>query len=117
MKISYDDIRKESSLFDWFFIHALTLKDKRSGRKVINNMNRPKDGKWDIKLTIEGIELPLLKTFKDLEKQDEERIKNKALELIQEKLNRINDVLIDRCSCMEEEVKKIILDKNIESVE
>ena len=117
MKISYDDIRKENSLFDWFFIHAITLKDKQSGHKVINSINRPKDGEWDIKLTIEGIELPLLKTFKDLEKQDEERIREKALELIQEKLNRINDVLMDRCSCMEEEVKNIILDKDIESVD
>lgn len=117
MKVSYDEIRKENPFFDWLFIHALTLKDKRSGSEVINNMNRPKDGKWDIKLTIEGIELPLLKTFKDLEKLDEERIKKKALELIQGKIIRINDVLMDRCSRMEEEIKKIILDKNIESVE
>ncbi|KKN33237.1 hypothetical protein LCGC14_0805760 [marine sediment metagenome] len=117
MKISYDDIRKENSLFDWFFIHAITLKDKQSGRKIINSMDRPKDGKWDIKLTIEGIELPLLKTFKDLEKQDDRRIKEKAVELIQEKLNRINETLMDHYENMENEVKKIISDKNIESVD
>ncbi len=117
MKISYNDIRKENSLFDWFFIHALTLKDKQSGHKVISSINRPKDGKWDIKLTIEGIELPLLKTFKDLEKQGDRRIEEKALELIQEKLNRINEALMDHHENMEKEVKKIILDKNIESAD
>lgn len=112
MKITYDDIRKKNSFFDWFLIHAITLKDKQSGERVINKL-RPEDGKWDIKLTIEGIELPLLETFEDLQKQDKERITEKAIELMDEKLNEITEVLMELHGRSEEEVKAIIQGKKL----
>ena len=107
MKITYADIRKKNSFFDWFFIHAVTLKDKQSGERVINKL-RPEDGKWDIKFTVEGVELPLLETFEDLQKQDEERITEKAVELMEEKLHEITEALMDMQERGEREVKAII---------
>lgn len=53
----------------------------------------PKDGKWDIKLTINGVELPIVEAFEDLKRGIDTHIKEEAMGLISDKLSDLDDVI------------------------
>ena len=90
-QITFDEIRNKHHFLEWVLIHAITLKDA-----VPDIKRNPDDGGvLTLKFEVNDVELPILKTFKDLEKQDEERIRKEAAKLIEEKLGNLDDLLSD----------------------
>ena len=81
-KMTIIEMQAKCNLLEWMVINAVTKKAENELMKKI-----PKDGKWELKFTMEGVELPILETFKELESNHEEHIKENAKELINEKFN------------------------------
>lgn len=100
-QITYDEIRKTCSFLDWVFIHAITLKEAAS---KIKNFHADT---YDISFTVNGVELPIIKTFQNLGKQDERRIQEAAKKLVEEKFADLDNDLSD----IFEDVKNTYLEK------
>jgi dihydroneopterin aldolase len=66
----------------------------------------PRPFKLDVKLTLNDTELPLLETFADFEKQVDKMVKEKAFELIDEKLSDIKDTMTDIFKEVEDKIRK-----------
>ena len=49
------------------------------------------EGGHDVQFIVNGVELPLLEIFKDIENQIEEMVRKKALELLEEKFADMSD--------------------------
>jgi len=105
MKISIQEMRnKHLWLLEWVVIHAFTLLKKKDQEEI--KLTKDQEG-LDIKLTMNGVELPLIQSFEDMQKQDDDRIKKEAKELVLEKFQQYEDFLYD----MMKELKKDALKK------
>jgi hypothetical protein len=92
------DFEKEKDTFlGYCMISAITHRFKR-------DINIPGIGRggYDIQFIVNGVELSLQKTFKDIESQIDEMVRKKALELLTEKFGELTDI-VDQIS---EELKK-----------
>ena len=81
-KMTIIEMKAQCGLLEWMVINAVT---RESEAKLIPKI--PKDGKWELRFTMEGVELDVLKSFQELESNLDEHIKEKAKELINEKFN------------------------------
>lgn len=101
-QITYDEIKKTCPFLDWVFIHAITLKD------AVDKIKNLKPGQpYDISFTVNGVELPIIKTFQDLGEQDERRIQDGVKEIIEDKFTDLDNNLSD----LFEDVKNAYLKK------
>ena len=73
-------------LLHWAVIHAVSEMPVKMEEKWVEF---PKDGKWEMKLFMHDVELPIMETFKELESQLDSMIKDKAKEIVNEKFNDI----------------------------
>lgn len=91
-KLTIQEMRDKAPLLEWLMISASVYKDKN-----INNIwpELPKDGKWNIQLIVNNVELPAVEAFEKIRKQDERRIKEEAVKLLREKFYNLDDVLED----------------------
>ncbi len=91
-KLTIREMQAEASYLEWAVISASTLKDEN-----IENIwpEMPKDGKWDIKLIVNGVELPIVEAFEQLREQDERRIGKEAIRIIEDKFTDLENVLFD----------------------
>jgi hypothetical protein len=94
MIIDYDKVK--DTLFGDCFLNAVTKS------KTLGTNSKP----LDVKLTLNNIELPLLETFADFEKQTDRMVKEKALELINEELYDIRDTVSEMFKEVEEKIRK-----------
>ena len=78
----------------------------------------PKDGKWELTLTMSGVELPIMKTFKLLESNIDEMVKDKAKELINDHFadlfSAVEDTLDDMTEVMKEKITELT-EKNLKN--
>jgi hypothetical protein len=95
MKIDFG--KERDSFLGYCMVNAVTHADK-----VSEVTGKSPDGNYDIQFIINGVELPLEETFEDIEKQMDEMVRKKALELIEEKLADISDTAYQ----ITEELKK-----------
>jgi len=95
------DISKHrDDLLGWFLIHCVSKKMKEV-------FPEPNTKHFDVKLTANGVELPLLETFAEIDRQMESMIKKKALELIKEKFDDRESRIYDLFSIIEQHLIKI----------
>jgi len=66
-----------------------------------------KDGKYDIRFIVDGVELPVEKVFEGIEKQIDRMVFEKANELIEQKMEDIVSELVETVSS----VKSLIVNK------
>lgn len=98
MNVSFDKI--QSKLSGWAIVTLATDHARRvTGREqaLIQDVpgweNLNADGKMDVKLVIDGVEIPFLPCMEELEKQDNQRIADKAVELLKEQFAEISNRL------------------------
>jgi len=88
----------------WLIIHSVTelgdmdtiLKAHPEGKKT-----------WDVRLTIDGVELPLDKTIDQIEKNLDEHIVKKARELISSKMGEIENEIDELAENVREQVEEM----------
>lgn len=91
-KLTILEMKEKAPYLEWLMVSAVVYKDKD-----IENIwpELPKDGKWNIQLIVNDVELPAVEAFEELRKQDEYRIKEEAVKLLREKFYNLDDVLED----------------------
>ncbi len=106
-----EELRKECNLLEWCLINAVVNQQKTneiiSAEKTDEHGNR----KFDIKLVVNGVDLPLMKTFKDAEKQMDQMILDKAKDLVNERLNEFDSKLDEAYQDFEDKITEIILER------
>lgn len=86
MKIDFMKIR--DTFLGYCLVNSVTHRDK------LNEVTgKCSDGLYDIKFIVNEVELPLEETFEDIEKQIDEMVRKKALELLEEKFGEMTDVV------------------------
>lgn len=85
MIIYFDKIH--DTFFEYCFFNAISHANKEI-KKIVGK-------EYDVKFIVNDIELPLDKTFKDIEGQMDRMIAEKALELYKEKLSDLDKDLYD----------------------
>lgn len=91
MKESINELRKQSEFLVTMIIKAVT----RKGNIAKIYPRFPKDGKWDIKLTMNGVELPIIEAFKDIEDAIDSYVAEEAHKLICDKFSDLQDIIYD----------------------
>jgi predicted enzyme involved in methoxymalonyl-ACP biosynthesis len=87
MKINFEE--HKDNLLGYCIVNASTKKDEN-----IENIWPELDSKnLEIQFIINGVELPLIQSFDDIQKQMDRLIKEKAFELFQEKLGDISTMI------------------------
>lgn len=98
---------------EWFIIHAITElpkeeQDKLYSQDLLNN---------SVTLTINGIELPVRKTFEYIDSQLDEIVAREAKKLVKEKLDNLIEPAYEKLSelrqVIDDVVDKIINQANI----
>lgn len=105
-----EELRKECDLLEWCLINAVVNQQKLDEIITAEKTDEKGHRRFDIKLVVNGINLPLMKTFKDAEKQMDQMILDKAKELLQEKLNEFDSKVSDVYEDFEDRIKDIIID-------
>ena len=100
-RMTFDEMRKDYPFLEFMFIKAATLK-KGAIDELIEAKNE--DGTYEISLMVNGVELPLIEAFRDLEKQRDRMIREVAAELIKEKFANLDDVLYEAERTLREEL-------------
>ena len=95
MKIEYDKVR--DTLFGHCFLTAITKAN------ILNSRVGPFE--YDVKLTLNGVELPLLKTFVEFEKQVDRMVNERAMNIVSEKLDIIEFNISDLFKEIEDKIR------------
>lgn len=96
---------RKCELLYWAVLNAVT----KLGKIEKTWPEFPKDGKWEMKLIMSGVELPIMDTFKELESQLDAMIKDKAKEIINDKFNDLFSGVEETMEDMLEEYKDRII--------
>jgi len=86
MKIDF--MKERDSFLGYCMVNAVTHADK-----LVDITGKSPDGNYEIQFIINGVELPLKETFEDIEKQIDEMVAKKALELLEEKFLDMTDIV------------------------
>jgi hypothetical protein len=105
--MKWEDMPK---FLQWAFVEAAVKKNKNV-QEIWPDMcggNEPKE--WDIKLVVNGVDLPLLETIKNIESQLDRMVKEQAEKMLQNKIGEVDAILTDFLDVMfqhtQEEFKK-----------
>ena len=86
---------RECNLLEWLVINSITKKG--NVEKIWPEFT--KDGKWEIQFLMNGVELPIMKSFKELESSLDEMVQRAAEKIVENKLSdfdySLDDVLDD----------------------
>ena len=74
-------------------IHAITYADGPEGRPVPDGLLPDKEGNMDVKLIVNGVELPFDKVMKQFEEHYMKALQGAAVELLREKASHMMEVL------------------------
>ena len=91
MKTTIKEMREKSD-----FLHHMMIKSvTRLG--TVNEVwpEFPADGKWDIKLTMNGVELPIVEAFEELKETLDINIREEAMNIIHDKFFDLDETLND----------------------
>lgn len=90
---------RRGSFADWLFIHAIAKHAKRVTGGVdihaVPGWEKLSSEEVEVCLTFDGVEVPFLQCMQDMDEQRERMVKEQAGELLDEKLNAIDDMLND----------------------
>jgi hypothetical protein len=92
-----DFMKERNTFLGYCMVNAVTHKYK-DGKTFLPKV----EGGHDIQFIVNGVELPLIETFKDIENQVEEMVRKKALELLVEKFGDMTDIVFQ----ISEELKR-----------
>jgi hypothetical protein len=95
-KMKFDFEKERDTFLGYCLINAATHKYK--GKEFLPQV----DGGLEIQFIVNGVELPLHETFKDIEDQIDEAVRKKALELLEDKLSDLESLVYQ----INEELKK-----------
>jgi len=89
MKATFKELREKSDFLYHMIIKSVTKKG------VVSNIwsEFPADGKWDIKLTMDGVELPLIEAFEDLKETLDINIREEAMNIVHDKFFDLDETL------------------------
>lgn len=109
-KVKFEDIRKN----DWaehIFIHLLSEKYTDDELSQIIKDTKKKGEGYDVELKINGEEMDFMVFAQHVQKQDEERIKKKALDYISENFGDLSCAIYEIQEKIEKELReKLTLD-------
>jgi len=91
MKTTIKEMREKSD-----FLHHMMIKSvTRLG--TVNEVwpEFPADGKWDITLTMNGVELPIVEAFEELKESLDINIREEAMNIIHDKFFDLDETLND----------------------
>lgn len=103
-KVDFMDYR--NTFVGRFIIKAISSPKLKIVKEVI--ANRPDKGSDDWVLTINGVEVPFIKTLEAFEEYLDEAVLHKANELLAEKSAEINDILDDALDDAFEQAKAVL---------
>lgn len=101
-----EDLFRRESWMEHMFIKCITAVNKKAGDKMVEAWN---NGGWNVKLEVEGIEVPLQKIMKEWEEQFPRMLGEAARDLVKDKfvglsekfdetLERAQSAMIDHIS-------------------
>lgn len=93
---------RKCNLLHWAVINAVT----KLGELEKVWVEFPKDGKWEFTLTMSGVELPIMKTFKLLESNIDEMVKDKAKEIVNDKFDDLFSAVEDTLDDVTDKLKE-----------
>jgi hypothetical protein len=109
MKFKIDN-RSLSHFITHFVIKGVTKLSKANGKdidKIWPDMFGLKSKKdWDLQITLNGVELPALEIFAEIESQMDELIVQKACSLIKDRFSNISEIMEDFEGLIINEVKE-----------
>lgn len=73
--------KDRSFLYHWALIHAIVLAENKAGKRV-ERIYQGEGGGRRVALLVNGVQVPLVETFADADKQVERMIEEKAHELL-----------------------------------
>lgn len=82
----FEPDKERNSFWHWLLIHATSLIDKEDFAKVLEIAQASPERRFEIKLTMNGVELPPRRMIELLEKSLDKMIEEKAADLLQRKL-------------------------------
>jgi len=91
MKATIKELREKAGFLYDMILKSVTMKGN------VNDIwpEFPKDGKWDVKLIMNGVELPLIEAFEELKETLDSHVKEKAMDLISDKFSDLNEIIHD----------------------
>ena len=95
---------KTCDLLHWAVINAVV----KLGKLENTWLEFPKDGKWEMKLIMNDVELPVMETFKELESQLDTMIKDKAKKIVNDKFDNLFSAVEETMEDMLDEYKNKI---------
>lgn len=99
MKIDF--MEERDTFLGYCLINSVTHKYKDK------EMDLPKTGEgYNVQFIVNGVELPLHETFKDIENQIDRMVEEKAFELIKEKFADIENILTEITECLKEKARE-----------
>jgi hypothetical protein len=101
-KVSIEDIRNQCNFLEYCFINAAS---KLSAREFAALVESQTDGKFDIKLMVNGFELPLMETFKEIEKQKQRMIYEEAQDQVEEKFAHLENIFLETIDDLREKLE------------
>ena len=89
-KITFNELRKKSSLLEWFLVHTSVKYDTTD--EIVKNVD-PETKEFSISLRVNGVELPLFEAFEEIQRQMDEMVAKKARDLLKEKFYDFEDFM------------------------
>lgn len=83
---------ESGSFLNWVIVEAVS---KLPDRKSAELIKTGKDGVYEFTLTMNGVEIPFIKTVSGIKKQLDDMVDKRARQLIDEKISDFVDVLED----------------------
>lgn len=108
-----DELQKKCPLLEYCLVNAVTKVKKSVMDKIMSNKNFLDVRMFDIKLVVNDVELPLMETFKSIEKQMDRMIREKATELLNGRLNEFDEKLDEAYQDFEDKMIEIILEEKM----
>jgi len=107
MNKKFNFTKNRDTLAGFLFIRAIT-----ESKKPIEDFKSDKEGNDDVKLTVNGIEVPFKSTIDSLDKHMDEEIIKEAKRLLKEalsdKLEKVEDVFDELTDLIESKLEKLI---------
>lgn len=106
-----EELREKCSFLEYCLISAIAKKRIAVMEEILNNTKTGKDGlrKFDIKLVVNGVDVPLKATFKDIENQFDSQVTKEAKELLDERLLDFGNELDETVEDFKDGMAKILL--------
>jgi hypothetical protein len=87
------------AFIEYFLIEGAVKLTKQTGKDIHklwpDMFDKSNNKEWELKIMLNGVELPALEMFKHMDQQFDEMVAKRSHQLIKEKFSRINEMVED----------------------